>query len=106
MEKRTTRVDLMSVKHSASRRSKNRALLFRATMLLFIPSLVCLAAGQELMRTGRETEERFPPLQVPPQFKATRFIGLRALCPLATALLFAPSHGEKDDWALMLDAKQ
>src|SRR5262247_3612799 len=32
-----------------------------------------LASAQEPGRTGPETEKRFPPLQVPPQFKATLF---------------------------------
>ena len=36
-------------------------------------SLVCLTAGQEALRTGPETEKRFPPLKVPSQFKATLF---------------------------------
>src|SRR6266436_6012421 len=58
---------------SAARLSRNRAPPFWATMLMFIPSLVCLAAAQDALRTGPETEQRFPPLKVPPQFKAKLF---------------------------------
>lgn len=42
-------------------------------MLIVIASLACLARGQEPVRTGPETEKRFPPLKVPPQFKTTLF---------------------------------
>src|SRR5499426_2091463 len=35
--------------------------------------LLCLASAQEPGRTGPETEKRFPPLKVPPKFKATLF---------------------------------
>jgi len=42
-------------------------------MLIFIASLGGFAAAQEQARTGPETEKRFPPLKVPPQFKATLF---------------------------------
>ncbi|HYV33055.1 MAG TPA: hypothetical protein VEO53_18350, partial [Candidatus Binatia bacterium] len=61
------------MKHSASRLSQNRALLFWATVLLFIASLPGFPAAQGPGRTGPETEKRFPPLKVPPQFKATLF---------------------------------
>lgn len=64
----------MSVKHLASRLSRNcPAPLWRVGTRLFVASLVCLAAAQEAERTGRETEKRFPPIKVPPQFKATLF---------------------------------
>src|SRR5688572_11947925 len=51
---------------------KTIARLLRLQVPLFGMSLVCLAAAQELA-TGPETEKRFPPLKVPPQFKATLF---------------------------------
>jgi putative membrane-bound dehydrogenase-like protein len=41
--------------------------------LVLIASLACLAAAEEPVRTGPETEKRFPPLKVPPQFKAALF---------------------------------
>ncbi len=41
--------------------------------VIFIASLACVASAQEPARTGPETERRFPPLKVPPQFKATLF---------------------------------
>jgi putative membrane-bound dehydrogenase-like protein len=41
--------------------------------MLIIAALACCAAAQEPARTGPETEKRFPPLKVPPQFKATLF---------------------------------
>src|SRR5882672_10086124 len=43
------------------------------TILILIAFLACFARAQEPMRTGPETEKRFPPLKVPPQFKATLF---------------------------------
>src|SRR5262245_38955111 len=49
------------------------ALLTSAAILILIASLVCLATAQEPARTGPQTEKRFPPLKVPPQFKATLF---------------------------------
>src|ERR1041385_4845787 len=62
----------MNVKDSMlSRNCSARPL--RAVALLFIASLICLAKAQEPARTGPETEKRFPPLRVPPQFKATLF---------------------------------
>src|SRR5688572_22182718 len=42
-------------------------------MLILIATVSGLAAAQEPMRTGSETEKRFPPLKVPPGFKATLF---------------------------------
>src|SRR6185436_5488109 len=64
----------MSVKHLASSLRKNSsAPPLRAMTLLFIANLFCLAAAQERARTGPDTEKRFPPLKVPPQFKATLF---------------------------------
>src|SRR5437867_9724732 len=45
------------------------------TILILVAFLACFAPAQELMRTGPETEKRFPPLKVPPQFKATLFAG-------------------------------
>src|SRR5262249_47739134 len=45
----------------------------RCTSLIFLVSLVALAAAPEPARTGPQTEKRFPPLQVPPHFKATLF---------------------------------
>ena len=47
--------------------------LLRAMTLIFIASLACLAAAQEPVHTGPETEFRFPPIKVPSQFKATLF---------------------------------
>ncbi len=41
--------------------------------LILTAFLACIAAGQEPVHTGPETEKRFPPLKVPPQFKATLF---------------------------------
>ena len=42
--------------------------------LIFTVWLACwAAAAQDLVGTGPETEKRFPPLQVPPQFKVTLF---------------------------------
>ena len=62
------------VKHFASGFSRNcPASLLWIRTLLFVASLVCLAAAQEAARTGPETEKRFPPIKVPPQFKATLF---------------------------------
>ena len=42
-------------------------------MLPLILFLACVAVAQEPARTGPETEKRFPPLKVPPHFKATLF---------------------------------
>src|SRR5881296_2261063 len=47
--------------------------LWRVLMLLGVASLVCVAGAQAAAQTGPETEKRFPPLKVPPQFKATLF---------------------------------
>src|SRR5688572_7785029 len=58
-------------------------------MLLVIQSLVGPAAGQELMRTGPGTEKRFPPLRVPPQFKATLF-GCDPLIEYPSVLALGP----------------
>lgn len=62
------------MQHLSSRLLKNRAApLWRARTFLLIASFVCTVAAQEPMRTGPETEKRFPPLKVPPAFKATLF---------------------------------
>ena len=58
------------MKQTACRCGRNRS--FGIT-LLCIASIGCVAAAQEAVRTGPETEKRFPPLKVPPQFKATLF---------------------------------
>jgi putative membrane-bound dehydrogenase-like protein len=65
--------ELLQELQRAPRLSGNCNLVFRTVMLLFIASLACLAAVQEPVLTGPETEKRFPPLKVPPQFKATLF---------------------------------
>src|SRR5881397_894142 len=62
-----------SMRKNERRLSKNPALLFLPTLLLFLSALVGRAAAQEPVRTGPETEKRFPPLKVPPQFKAALF---------------------------------
>src|SRR5438128_12431747 len=81
--------------------------LFRVMMLLAIPFLACRAAAQEPGRTGPETEKRFPPLKVPPQFKATLFAcdplieypSVLALGPRSNSLFLAHDYmtglGEK-----------
>jgi glucose/arabinose dehydrogenase len=62
------------MKQLASRLFRNRpALPWRAVTFLLIATLVRLAGAQATTRTGPETEKRFPPLKVPPQFKATLF---------------------------------
>jgi putative membrane-bound dehydrogenase-like protein len=43
------------------------------TILILVAFLAYLAPAQEPVRTSPETEKRFPPLKVPPQFKATLF---------------------------------
>src|SRR5213592_3674733 len=58
---------------NAARWKKWGSLRFGVAVLLFIQSLACSAADQGDARTGPETEKRFPPLKVPPQFKATLF---------------------------------
>ena len=57
----------------APRFSRKGNPVLRAVLFTFIASLGCLAATEEPARTGPETEKRFPPLKVPPQFKATLF---------------------------------
>jgi putative membrane-bound dehydrogenase-like protein len=42
-------------------------------VLVLIAFLAGVAAAQDSVGTGPETEKRFPPLKVPPQFKATLF---------------------------------
>ena len=45
----------------------------KSKILLALCAIAVFAAAQEPVRTGPETEKRFPPLKVPPQFKATLF---------------------------------
>jgi putative membrane-bound dehydrogenase-like protein len=44
-----------------------------SALFILITFLACLASAQESVPTGPETEKRFPPLKLPPQFKATLF---------------------------------
>src|ERR1051325_6954677 len=46
---------------------------FWRVFALFVGITIWPATGQESARTGPDTEKRFPPLKVPPQFKATLF---------------------------------
>src|SRR5262245_57644804 len=60
------RYRMSHIKLMVSRLSMNR-------VFLFMVMSACLVTAQEPPRTGPETEKRFPPLKVPPQFKATLF---------------------------------
>lgn len=89
-------------------------------MLILIATVSGLAAAPEPMRTGPETEKRFPPLKVPPQFKATLFAcdplveypSVLALGPRANSIFLAHDYmtglGEKiirrDEVRLVEDA--
>src|SRR5436190_2029612 len=67
-------MDPTTLRHLGSGFSGNRAApRMRLMTLLFISTWSCLATAQEVVRTGPETEKRFPPIRVPPQFKATLF---------------------------------
>src|SRR5262245_2666635 len=57
---------------SASRRPRSSP-IFQATMYLFIAIVAWQAPAQQPMRTGPESERRFPPLKLPQGFKATLF---------------------------------
>ena len=46
---------------------------FALTLLLAMWALLPLRAGDEPPRTGPGSETRFPPLKIPPGFKATLF---------------------------------